>query len=362
MKTLLLLLFVLFVVGCDARPAPWIRIPHVAFSPDGKWLVAAGGRLGKLGRPWGGDGVVKVWQTSNWKLHATWKDGFTNPVDQLFFVSKEIVATASDKLIRDTPGSPDDGVLVRYWEIATKKELPPLHLHLKDTRHAFGIGYYAPDKLVAYNSGDLRKVGIFTLPNLEKKCTLEGHPKGSWLLQFSPDGKRILSLSYEKPFVRLHDVATGKRIAEHNLDYDLDTANPNEINIHGVQARFSSDGKMIAVAENSKVYVLTSDLSAVLFDVKGEHPRGRAEFSPDSEMIAVRNKDSKVVELYSLKTKEVVKSFSNNPEGAYAWCFSPDGNWIAITSAGDPGGSGRFPPSKVRVFEVKTGKLVAELD
>jgi WD40 repeat protein len=330
-----------------------LAIRHVAFSPDGKWLVGAGGRLGKNGPPWGGEGLIKVWNTTSWKLHGAWADGFTNPVDQLFFVSEEIVGTASDKLIRESRGSPYDGVVLRYWEIKEKKELPKVHL--QEPLRAFGIGLFAKDKLVAYTPGDAKKTGVFSLPNMERICTLSEHSKGSWLLRFSSDGKRILSLAREKPFVRLHDSLTGKRLAEHNLE----SVTPDATRVHSVHARFSNNDKLIAVVQNGNVYVLASDLNSLLFQIDTPVFETRTEFAPNSDLIAITKAES--VDIYSVSTKKLIKKIGGNPEGVNACGFSPDGIWIAIGGGGHPQGTS-ISPGKVRVFEVKTGKLVAELD
>ncbi|MBI2807396.1 MAG: hypothetical protein HYX68_20635 [Planctomycetes bacterium] len=83
-------------------------------------------------------------------------------------------------------------------------------------------------------------------------------------------------------------------------------------------------------------------------------------FTPDSKKIAVQGKPGDI-ELFSIQAQKKQRTFDKNAEGANCCCFSPDGNWIAIGGGGQPR-NGKMSPGRVRVFEVKTGKVVAELD
>jgi WD40 repeat protein len=344
--------FPVLLLGFGCGQAQEIHRPllHVAFTPDGKWLVAGGGTIDTRKPLHGGHGVVKVWETANWKPYGTWTDGFTDTVDHLFVQSKDSFAVASSKIIPDSRGSPYAGVLIRSWRFSDKLELPARHL--ESPLSARGIGYHFHEKLVAYSHG--KNAVVFTLPKLERKSVLEGHSNGSLLLHFSPDGKSILSCTVDKPFIRLHDVSTGKRVGEQNVD-----GIPPEFSF--VHARFSSDGKMISVGtESKKVFVLTADLSAVLFEIGVQYQPTLAEISPNNEFIAIMH-SSDAVRLYNIKTKEPIRTFEGNLEGVNGCCFSPDGAWIAIASGGHPRDNGTSP-GRVRIFEVKTGKLLGELD
>ena len=63
-----------------------------------KWVVAGGGSHPSGKAPFLGNGIVKVWEVSNWKPHYVCEEGFTDVVDSLFFLSKEEVAVSSKKL------------------------------------------------------------------------------------------------------------------------------------------------------------------------------------------------------------------------------------------------------------------------
>lgn len=350
------LAIVVLSTGCQEEKMAAMPYTSLSFSPDGKWLVAAGGTV----KPRGGEGKARVWQTSSWKVHDSWLDGFTDKVDAVFFISVDTTAVISKKMIREREGSAFDGILVRLWNVPDKKELASVHL--KGARGwGRSIGFHAPDKLIAFTPGDYDKVGIYKFPSLEERTLLTGHSRGAFLLRFSPDGKRILSAirSAEDPQIRLYDNTSGQNKAVFKLAASHDETSPTEVR----SADYSANGKMIAIGtiDPIKIYVLTADLSATLLTLEPGLFPDCVKFTPDSELVAIKN-GRNTVQLYSTKTKEPRKTFDGNPEGVNGWCFSPDGAWIAIASGGHPDKNGGTSPGRVRVFEVKTGKLVAELE
>jgi len=349
------LLFVFLSIacaGCAENQTTSMPLWHVAFSPDGKWLIAGGGTINQSTNR----GVAKVWETGNWKVHHAWNLDFPVYVDGIFFVSPDSVATMNAKVKPGAAGDPSDGVLLQYWDLSKKKELDELHLKMAASKRLIGIHF--PSKLIALYNRSSRACAIYTLPNLEEKIVLKDCPPA--FLKFSPDGKKILAAVSQgggnAPHVRSHD-ASGNLLAS----FDLTASNKGSEPTNVRAGRFSPDGKMVVIVTNrpDKTYLFKADLSAPLWLFDSPFSEC-VEFTPDNETIAVR-KDDNTVQLQTIKTKEVVKSFGDNPDGANSWCFSADGAWIAIAGGGHKRQSG-FSPGRVRVFEVKTGKLVAELD
>ncbi len=351
MRWSILLLAVSISPGCESdRPAA-VPITDVSFSPDGKWLVACGGRLNTRKPRVGGEGFVKIWDTEGWKLRDTINDGFTDPVEQLFFAHDGLLCSVSNNIIPDSPGSPYGGVSFRYWNITKREETPPFRL-TEGSNQARVVAYCPERKLVCLSSGG--KPQIVKMPGLEVTSAMEGHSQGSLLMRFSPDCKRLMSCTVDKPFLRVHDAASGKRVAEHSLD----SVAPK---LSLVSGGFSRDGTMVFVCtESKKLFVLPADLTSVLLEVKlGLFPRC-ADFSPDGGSIAIP-KSHDTLQILSIRKGEVLREFGGITEGVNGCAFSTDGRLVAVASGGHPQGADNSP-GKVRVFEAKTGKLVAELD
>ena len=130
--------------------------------------------------------------------------------------------------------------------------------------------------------------------------------------------------------------------------------------VHAVDARFSNDGRLLAVVHNKKVFVLKSDLSVTRHVLDGAWEEARVQFSPNNESLAIA-KGAVGVAIHSLQDGSVVREIKINADSANCCCFSPDGAIIAVGGGGYPEGAGKSP-GKVRVYETKSGKLLTELD
>lgn len=351
----------------QAQEKPYPMFRTVAFSADKKWLVAGGGGIARTGS----HGMVKVWDTSSWKPHAVWTESFTYPVQAVRFVSPEVVASLSAKMLPPGPGSRFEGTLVRRWNLPEKTEHGSVLL--KGYFGGGSLGFHPSQKLITFDHVSDGACGIYSFPELERKVSLKalhelGRPIDCW---FSADGKRVYSASVQPdgPQVRLHDAHNGDLLRTFKPENSKDRTEPTIIGSWAV----SPNGDMVAIATNrpAKLYILKSDLSETLWVTNAPvvsleiDPRFRVEpqleFTIDNEAIALR-KDDTTVELYSLKSKDSIRRFTDNPHGVNGFSFSKDGNWIAIAGGGHRRPENKFSPPSVCVFDVKTGKLVAELD
>jgi WD40 repeat protein len=151
--------------------------------------------------------------------------------------------------------------------------------------------------------------------------TLAGHSGSVYAVAFSPDGKRIVSGSYDNT-VKLWDATTGevqKTMAGHSRSV--------------ITIDFSSDGKRIASGSwNGTVKLWDAATSEVQKTMAGHSRSVKAiAFSPDGKRIASGSMD-KTVKLWDAATGEVQKTMAGHSDWVSAIAFSPDGKRIASGS------------------------------
>jgi WD40 repeat protein len=158
--------------------------------------------------------------------------------------------------------------------------------------------------------------------DLSGKClvTLSGHSSPVYSAVFSPDGKSILTASWDKT-TKLWDLS-GKCLATLSGHSDV-----------VYSAVFSLDGKSILTASNDKTAKLW-DLSGKCLATLSGHSNVvySAVFSPDGKSILTASND-KTAKLWDLSGKCLV-TFSGHTDIVCSTVFSPDGKSI-LTASGD---------------------------
>ncbi len=173
------------------------------------------------------------------------------------------------------------------------------------------------------------------------------------VLEFTPDGKQIVSCHPCKPYqIRLHAADTGKLSASMKLDSPA------------TALKYSPNGKLLAaLCFDGTVVILAPDLSKSVHNLRVEKQKEGGGYQsplsmvfPDNESLAVIS-DSRKIELFGTNDWKPIRTLSVEKNQINCLASSPDGKLIVA-------GLGRqnMYPTKVHVYEVKTGKLVAELD
>jgi mono/diheme cytochrome c family protein len=154
------------------RPLPE-RVYEVAYSPDGKWLAAAGGDPGQ----WG---TASVWKVEGDGKLAHARD-LVESTDCLFAVAfspdgKTLAAAGADRAIR-------------LWEVGTWKELATIEDHAD---WVLDLAFSPDGKRLASASRD-KTSKVFDVAKREAVATFPGHAETVYAVGFSADSKQVLS-------------------------------------------------------------------------------------------------------------------------------------------------------------------------
>jgi len=242
------------------------------FSPDGRYILS-GGR----------DKAIRLWETGTRKEIRAFK-GHTDSVNSACYSpdGRFILSGSSDGTIR-------------LWDVATGKE----------------IQWFVADTETSFN---LRSPGADVAGIWKKRQRFAGHTNDVNSVLFSPDGRYILSVSWD--YTILWDIAKGKEIRRF-------IAGSGRV----LSVSFSPDGKFVLSGnENSIIQLWDAATGEEIREFKGHtNPVGSVCYSPDGRYILSGSRDKTILwnaatgkEVYKFKHTELITSV----------CFSPDGRYI----------------------------------
>ena len=246
----------------------------VTISPNGKFLVSAGGSEFKPERNRGQTtGQIKLWDLAAGKELGEFT-GHTNKVfAAAFSPDSKMLATASAE------------ATVRLWDVPARKQRAILVGH----KDAVWSAAFSPDGgSVASASAD-QTVKLWSTATGQERATLRGHEDEVRCVAFSPDGKTVASGSADWT-VRLWETATGKQ----------------RIILKGHQGgvhclAFSFDGRMLATGSGDDTVKLWDVATGKERATLRGHRSGISAlaFSPDNKTLASGGIDD-AVRLWSL--------------------------------------------------------------
>ena len=156
---------------------------------------------------------------------------------------------------------------------------------------------------------------------------LKGHTQPVYSAAFSPDGKRVVTGSFDGT-ARIWDTGTGKVLR--TLD----------IGMLVYFVAFSPDGKQILVACGESnldlkftTFILDAESGGLLKMFEGHTDAvNSAAFSPDGKRIVTASRD-KTARIWNVETRRVLQTL-RHPEHVNSVAFSPDGKMI-LTACND---------------------------
>jgi WD40 repeat protein len=292
----------------------------VAFSPDGKRMAVGGGTWDDAKQAYV-SGELTVWDAQTGKQLLSCKDN-TGPVRSVAFSpdGKCLAGATGDKV-------------VKVWDAQTGQELttckghtaPVVSVAFSPDGARLGSSSGRPNSISTFGDpGEPGEVLVWDARTGQKLLSLKGHSRYVNSVAFSPDGKRLATLSRDHS-VKVWDAQTGQAVL---------TLKPVGTKIGGSLV-FSPDGKRLAstnVPSNSvgprssdEIKVWDAQTGQELSSLKG-HQWGvlSVAFSPDGRRLASASGDG-MVKVWDVQTSQELLSL----QGGTSAVFSPSGHCLA---------------------------------
>jgi len=279
------------------------RINSISFSPDGKYFVTASN-----------DSTAKIWEIKTGNLLYTLRDSSGGIRNALFSPDGHYLATYTSDLlkiwdvknnsvIKDSIGkwyrnttsavfSPDSKYLLQgefyrsvLYSVPDGKEIKVFDDKKNPHQYEKIFALFSNDGKKMLSAGDRTAVKLWDVSTGLKLLDLKGHEYKITKAIFSPDDKKIITVSefFEPAF--LWDAGTGNLIAKLTGHKEL---------IESVS--FSPDGsKIVTSSRDGTAKIWDAKSGDLLFDLN-KH-RGEvsfADFSPDGKYIATASEDETI--------------------------------------------------------------------
>jgi RNA polymerase sigma factor (sigma-70 family) len=320
------------------------RILALAFTPDGRGLVASGGKLNHFGE-------ILYWDVATGGMRGVHKTPNQWMENVLVSPDGRRIASTSSSALRFWDldflhnertwnahiGAVSSGVfanggttLVTAGQDKSIKSWDTRDAHLVATLDGHTAPIHAltmlPDGKTIASAGEDCNVKLWDLADAKEKATLEGHTKSVFALAASPDGKTLASGSEagaagsaELILWNLHTLKPHRSFSEHERT---------------VQAlAYSPDGSWLAIAAaQDHVCVLSTHDDTEKTRLKLAKPRAMA-FSPNGKLLAVGEGNAPAnARLFDTTTWKERPSLEKHRNAITSVGFSPDGQRIVSAS------------------------------
>ena len=242
-------------------------------------------------------------------------------------------------------GSPGQGV--KIWEVSTGKLIRTLQ---SDTSFVFTVSVSPNGKYIASGRDD-GSIKIWDASSGRLFKTLYGHSDGINTINYSPDGKYLASGSADKS-IKIWDASSGRLFKTlHSHSDGINTIN------------YSPDGKFLASGSADKSIKIWDTSSGRLFKTLYSHSDGinTINYSPDGKFLASGSAD-KSIKIWDITSGKLLRTIQGHDYSISTVDYSPDGAFLASGSYHAFSHSGPTTSRSIKVWDMKTGKLVKTLE
>ncbi|MFO0147398.1 MAG: NACHT and WD repeat domain-containing protein [Microcystis sp.] len=168
---------------------------------------------------------------------------------------------------------------------------------------------------------------------------LEGHKDFVTSVNFSPDGKTLVSVSRDNT-IKLWNVETGEEIRTLKGHYGVQCVN------------FSPDGKtLVSGSWDNTIKLWNVETGEEIRTLKGHNgPVNSVNFSPDGKTL-VSGSGDKTIKLWNVETGQEIRTLKGHDNSVISVNFSPDGKTL-VSGSGD---------KTIKLWNVETGQEIRTL-